>query len=90
MRSRLKATGIDAEGGPAQWAFNQEVNNYLIGTLRDEGKKGGLKGVELIRDVILTTEEWSPDNGMLTPAMKLARHFIAKKYEAEIRKSYDV
>ncbi|OCF41417.1 hypothetical protein I317_04808 [Kwoniella heveanensis CBS 569] len=88
MRSRLKATGIPEEGGPRAWAEDQTVKNYLLGTLRDEGKKGGLKGVELISDVILTTEEWSPDNGMLTPAMKLARPFIAKKYETQINKAY--
>ncbi|WVQ97181.1 hypothetical protein IAU59_004291 [Kwoniella sp. CBS 9459] len=88
MRSRLKATGIPEEGGPREWAEDQTVKNYLLGTLRDEGKKGGLKGIELISDVILTTEEWSPDNGMLTPAMKLARPFIAKKYETQIQKAY--
>ncbi|WVF70822.1 hypothetical protein IAT40_005616 [Kwoniella sp. CBS 6097] len=88
MRSRLKATGIPEEGGPREWAEDQAVKNYLLGTLRDEAKKGGLKGAELISDVVLTTEEWSPDNGMLTPAMKLARPFIAKKYDTQIQKAF--
>jgi long-subunit acyl-CoA synthetase (AMP-forming) len=30
----------------------------------------------------------SPDNGLLTPAMKLARPVIAKRFSKEIEKSY--
>jgi long-subunit acyl-CoA synthetase (AMP-forming) len=60
-------------------------------------KKNGLGKAEMIRDVILTPEEWcvramrgvlmcrSPDNQMLTPAMKLNRPLISKQYEAQIK-----
>ncbi|WRT64076.1 uncharacterized protein IL334_001004 [Kwoniella shivajii] len=88
LRNRLKANGIEDAGGPREWASNMEIVSYLIGELREEAKRGGLKGTELIRDVILTKEEWSPDNGMLTPAMKLARNSISKKYEKEIEKAF--
>ncbi|WWC86170.1 uncharacterized protein L201_001043 [Kwoniella dendrophila CBS 6074] len=88
LRNRLKANGIVDDGGPKEWVSNLEIVSYLIGELRDEAKKGGLKGTELIKDVILTEEEWSPENGMLTPAMKLARKNISEKYEKEIAKAY--
>jgi long-subunit acyl-CoA synthetase (AMP-forming) len=32
--------------------------------------------------------ERSPDNGLLTPAMKLARPVIARQFAKEIEKSY--
>ena len=51
----------------------------------DTAKKGGLGRVEQIKNVILTEEEWSPDNGLLTPAMKVARPVVAKRYAAEIQ-----
>nr|XP_019049153.1 hypothetical protein I302_02934 [Kwoniella bestiolae CBS 10118]OCF28083.1 hypothetical protein I302_02934 [Kwoniella bestiolae CBS 10118] len=87
LRNRLKANGIVDDGGPKEWASNLTIVSYLLGELRDEAKRGGLKGSELIRDVIMTEEEWSPENGMLTPAMKLARNSISKKYEKEIEKA---
>ncbi|WWC66432.1 uncharacterized protein I206_100334 [Kwoniella pini CBS 10737] len=87
LRNRLKANGIVDDGGPKQWASNLTIVSYLIGELRDEAKKGGLRGAELIGDVILTEEEWSPENGMLTPAMKLARNNITKKYQSQIDNS---
>ncbi|KAK6905634.1 hypothetical protein I203_106464 [Kwoniella mangroviensis CBS 8507] len=87
LRNRLKANGIVDDGGPKEWASNLTIVSYLLGELRDEAKRGGLKGAELIRDVIMTEEEWSPENGMLTPAMKLARNNISKKYEKEIEKA---
>nr|XP_019014904.1 uncharacterized protein I206_00991 [Kwoniella pini CBS 10737]OCF53685.1 hypothetical protein I206_00991 [Kwoniella pini CBS 10737] len=58
LRNRLKANGIVDDGGPKQWASNLTIVSYLIGELRDEAKKGGLRGAELIGDVILTEEEW--------------------------------
>ena len=50
----------------------------------DTGKKGGLEKGEMIKGVVVTPEEWSPDNGMLTPAMKVARPVVAKRFEKEI------
>nr|XP_018267113.1 uncharacterized protein I303_01096 [Kwoniella dejecticola CBS 10117]OBR89271.1 hypothetical protein I303_01096 [Kwoniella dejecticola CBS 10117] len=58
LRNRLKANGIESDGGPKEWASNMTIVSYLIGELREEAKRGGLKGAELIGDVILTEEEW--------------------------------
>nr|XP_031861316.1 uncharacterized protein CI109_003288 [Kwoniella shandongensis]KAA5528388.1 hypothetical protein CI109_003288 [Kwoniella shandongensis] len=87
FRNHLQAAGLPSDGGPKDWSLDQDIKNFLLGELREEGKKGGLSGTELIRDVVLTTEEWSPDNGMLTPAMKLARPTISKLYASEVDKA---
>ncbi|KAK8865868.1 hypothetical protein IAR55_001016 [Kwoniella newhampshirensis] len=87
FRNHLKAAGLPSDGSPTSWSTNPDIKSFLLGELRGEGKKGGLKGAELIRDVVLTTEEWSPDNGMLTAAMKLARPTISKRYATEIDKA---
>jgi len=55
-------------------------------SLNEIGTKDGLKTFEKITDVILVDEEWSPDNNMLTAAMKLNRRNIYKNYQAQIDK----
>ncbi|KAK4684196.1 hypothetical protein P7C73_g6002, partial [Tremellales sp. Uapishka_1] len=85
LRNQLKAANLPSEGTLASWSESTEIKNYILKQLIDTGKKGGLKGVELLKDIVVTSEEWSPENGMLTAAMKLARPFIAKKYEREIQ-----
>lgn len=85
LRNHLRAAGLSDEGTPADWAHRPEVRDYILGQLREIAKRGGLQKAETIRDVILTEQEWSPDNGMLTAAMKIARPYINSKYEPEIK-----
>ncbi|RSH92243.1 long-chain fatty acid-CoA ligase [Saitozyma podzolica] len=87
LRNHLKAAGLPDDGTPAEWASDEKVKKYILGQMLQTAKKGGLGKMEMIRDVIVTKEEWSPDNGLLTPAMKLARPAISKAYEKEIKAS---
>jgi len=52
------------------------------------GKKNGFKGAELLQAVILTPEEWTPENGHVTAAQKIQRSKIAKTFEREIKEVY--
>ncbi|ORX33945.1 hypothetical protein BD324DRAFT_637764 [Kockovaella imperatae] len=85
---QLKAAGISVDGGPPQWTNNKQIKDFIKTSLMSSAKQGGLVRAELIKDVVLTPEEWTPDNGMLTPAMKLARPQIAQKYAKEIEAAY--
>lgn len=49
------------------------------------GKKNGFKGMELLEAVVLTPEEWTADNQMMTAAQKINRKKIAEKYKDEIK-----
>jgi long-chain acyl-CoA synthetase len=49
------------------------------------GKKNGFKPQELLQAVILTPEEWTPENGLVTAAQKIQRSKIAKTFEKEIK-----
>jgi len=62
-------------------AFAAEVKKDLITT----GRVNGLKTFELVTDVIIVDEEWSPLNKMLTAAMKLNRRTIYQNYDARIK-----
>jgi len=43
---------------------------------------------QTLQCVILSPEEWTPQNGFLTAAQKLQRKVILKEFEEEIKKVY--
>jgi len=48
-----------------------------------------LKSIETVRNVYICSEEWTPQNNMLTAAMKLNRNEIIKKYRKNIDEMYE-
>jgi len=56
--------------------------------IADYGVKNGLEKFELPSKVILTTDEWTPDNGLVTAAFKIRRREIVDKYKADIDNIY--
>ena len=48
----------------------------------------GVKGYEKPKEFHCTFDEWTPENGMLTPSFKLKRRKITEKYEKDITKLY--
>jgi long-chain acyl-CoA synthetase len=53
------------------------------------GRSGGLQGFEMVHAVHLEPEEFSVDNGALTPTNKLRRYHLGKTYAAQIAAMYD-
>ncbi|MDO5530374.1 long-chain fatty acid--CoA ligase [Sutterella sp.] len=49
---------------------------------------GDFPNYALPRSVILTTEPWTIENGLITPTLKLKRGPLSKKFAAEITKLY--
>ena len=49
---------------------------------------GPIKGYEKIRGFVLSDEEFTPENGMLTPSLKIKRRAIMTKYGDEIEALY--
>jgi len=56
----------------------------VLKSLRETGLKNGLKKAEIPTKIILVSDEWTPDNGLLTAALKLKRSLIKAKYESII------
>ena len=48
------------------------------------GRAAGFREAELLCGVVLTHEEWTPENGLVTPAQKIQRVKIAKVFEVGI------
>ena len=57
--------------------------------MRAKGKELGLHGFEQVRDIVLTDEEFSADNGLLTPTFKLKRPQALQKYKEQIDVVYE-
>ncbi|OLL22376.1 Long-chain-fatty-acid--CoA ligase 1 [Neolecta irregularis DAH-3] len=56
-----------------------------------QGKKGGLSGIELLQNVVLVSDEFTPQNecGLVTSAQKLNRKAILETYKDEVKKAYE-
>ncbi|MFB6265191.1 MAG: long-chain fatty acid--CoA ligase [Bradymonadaceae bacterium] len=48
-----------------------------------------IKPFERPKDFVLTTDEWTPENGMLTPTLKLKRREIMAEYGQQLADLYD-
>ncbi|KAI3402159.1 hypothetical protein diail_88 [Diaporthe ilicicola] len=67
---------------------SKKLNGAVLKELQAVGRAGGLAGIEIIEGVVLSDEEWTPHNGLVTAAQKLNRKGIVKKYQKEINEAY--
>ncbi|KAJ3093926.1 long-chain fatty acid-CoA ligase [Physocladia obscura] len=65
-----------------------DIRKAVLDSLKDIAKNVGFKHTEIIGQVFLDHEEWTPQNEMLTAAMKLQRTNIVKKLKNDIQKMY--
>ena len=78
-------SGVDAKLSFDALCHDQQVKEMVLKECNAVGKKNGFKSMELLQAVILSSEEWTPENGLLTAAQKLQRSKVASKFSAEIK-----
>lgn len=61
------------------------VHKYMLQT----GKSQGLKGIELIQNIVLLDDEWTPQNGYVTSAQKLQRKKILASCQDKVDAAYN-
>lgn len=69
-------------------AHNPKVQAAILKDLIAVGKRGGLIGIEIIDGVVVAGDEWTPQSGLLTAAMKLNRRGLTDHYKTEIEEAY--
>jgi len=47
-----------------------------------------LQGFEIPKAVHLSAEEWTPENGLLTPTFKIKREILKKSFQTELEALY--
>jgi long-chain acyl-CoA synthetase len=75
---------IPSSSSLADLCNDSDVQTRILQDCNSLAKKNGLRAVELLCGVVLTPEEWTPENGMTTAAHKIQRGKIAKKFMKEI------
>eukprot|EP00004_Rigifila_ramosa_P018611 TRINITY_DN4655_c0_g1_i2.p1 TRINITY_DN4655_c0_g1~~TRINITY_DN4655_c0_g1_i2.p1 ORF type:complete len:237 (+),score=69.62 TRINITY_DN4655_c0_g1_i2:235-945(+) len=68
---------------------SSHVKTHLMSELNATGKSAGLKGYELVRGVFVEHQQFSTNDGTLTPSMKLVRPQATKKYLPHFEKLYE-
>lgn len=64
------------------------LKNAVLKSLDEEANRARLGRNERIKKVALIADDWTPENGLLTAAMKFKRNEIVKRYKDEIDEMY--
>eukprot|EP01137_Pigoraptor_chileana_P008476 Opistho-2@55367 len=67
---------------------NPRVKAIILESIKEESKKAGLAGFEIVRDIFLSDDAFSVQNNILTPSFKLKRPQAKAQYDKHIRAMY--
>jgi long-chain acyl-CoA synthetase len=81
-----KENGIN--GNVSELIVDKKVIKAVIDSFHTLGNKYKKKKFEFIMNIKIVGGEWTPENGLLTAAMKLKRQDIVKFYKKEIDEMY--
>jgi long-subunit acyl-CoA synthetase (AMP-forming) len=86
QKPRLMALGkeLGVSGEFEQLCKDQKVIDKVTEACREQCKKQKLVEFEIPKKVALISELWTPENDLLTAAMKLKRPIIAAKHKEDI------
>ena len=66
---------------------NKELKDFFVSVVHSINTS--LSQPEKIKKIMLTSEIFSVENGMLTPTMKIKRHKVHDKFKERLEKLYD-
>ena len=69
---------------------DKDLKEEIIKEIDDFGRKNGLKGFEIPKKIHLFKDEFSVENQVMTPTMKIRRHTAKKFFEKEINDMYEL
>ncbi|TGZ75197.1 hypothetical protein CRM22_000512 [Opisthorchis felineus] len=72
----------------AEACQQKKLAKLILNEINKLGAEKGLKGFEQVRDLHLSPEPFSIENGLLTPTMKIARPQIRNHFAAQIQALY--
>ncbi|KAF5018612.1 hypothetical protein F66182_9404 [Fusarium sp. NRRL 66182] len=65
---------------------SERVSAYVLEDLQTIARRSGLSKIETVAGVVVTDLEWTPQNGLVTPTMKLNRKFILSYFRDKVEK----
>ena len=86
LRKSLTEAGMDASGDDAALCASPEVRTFVLKNLTENNMVApDWKGYEVAKTLILDPEEWTTDNDMMTPSMKVKLRNLLAKHDEEIQ-----
>lgn len=82
------AAKLGVEGSLDELCKNQKVKKAILADLVRLGKEAGLKSFEQVKDLYLHPEQFSIENGLLTPTLKAKRADLTKFFKPQIDSLY--
>lgn len=67
---------------------DKRVVHTTLESLLQTGHETGFKGINLLQNVVLLDDEWTPQNGMVTSAQKLQRKKILASCQKQVNEAY--
>ena len=84
LKAGLEAAGIDASGSFGELCARPDVRDFALASLKKEIMEENWKGFEYSSAVILDPEEWTTDNKLITPSLKVKRNALLDRHAADI------
>lgn len=85
LRTGLSSAGVDSKADIETLCKDKKVKELVLKECNAAGKKAGFKPMEMLCEVVLTHDEWTPENGLVTAAQKVQRKKVAERYDEEIK-----
>ncbi|KAK7195246.1 long-chain-fatty-acid-CoA ligase [Novymonas esmeraldas] len=67
---------------------DKEFMKKVVSSFQKTGRDANRRSFEIVQNVMLLDEEWTPENGVLTAAMKLKRRVVDEKYADVIKQLF--
>ncbi|KAI9183293.1 long-chain fatty acid-CoA ligase [Blastocladiella emersonii ATCC 22665] len=87
IEALARAEGITFDSWE-QLCYQKLIADAILADLKAVAKRNTFVPAEVVQAVVLADEEWTPQSGLLTAAMKLQRRTIVDRYKSEIEKAY--
>ncbi|XP_074602175.1 long-chain-fatty-acid--CoA ligase 4-like [Brevipalpus obovatus] len=68
---------------------DSQITEAFLNDLRNNGEVKGLASYEIPKRILICSQEWNPDNGLVTVSLKIRRHKILEHYAREIEMLYE-
>lgn len=83
------AAKLGVKGSLEELCQSQAVREAILEDLKKIGKESGLKSFEQVKSIHLHPEQFSIENGLLTPTLKAKRGELSKHFRAQIDSLYE-
>ena len=83
LRKGIRAKNLE------ELCHDDSFKEKVMFDMRLLASRAGLKGFETCADIYLTTTEFTPENGLMTPTFKLKRPVASKVFQREVTQLYE-